>query len=171
MGKHPPLITCTFLHFTFLVSLHTLLSHPSSNMGSVSSPNIHVVLPALPAFGHVRPAIILANKLLALNYTVTVVTGTNFRERIEAIKGVEFVPLKGEADFDFDVPLAERFPERPKENTVLYDMEKVFYHGFADQCETVKEVIERPDLLNRQTVIVQDGSKYNQEGGPLKRQC
>jgi UDP:flavonoid glycosyltransferase YjiC (YdhE family) len=130
-------------------------------MGSISPSNIHVVLLALPAFGHVRPAVVLAHQLLELNYTVTVVSGTTFRGRIEAIKGVEFVPLKGKANADFDVPLTERFPDRPKENTILFDMEKVFYDAFVEQFETVKEVIERQDLRNRRVVIVQDGCKFH----------
>lgn len=128
-------------------------------MGSISPPDTHVVLIALPAFGHVRPVAALATNLAALGYTVTVITGTCFKERVEAIGGVEFVPLKGKADFDFEQPLSERFPDRPAENTVIFDMEKIFYDGFVDQLETVKEVIERQDLLRRRTVIVQDGCK------------
>lgn len=128
-------------------------------MGSIAPPETHVVLLALPAFGHVRPAIALASSLVALGYTVTVITGSTSKSKIEAIKGVEFVPLKGKADVDFEQPLSERFPDRPKDNTVLFDMEKVFFDGFDDQFETVKEVIERPDLRDRRVVLVQDGSE------------
>lgn len=128
-------------------------------MGSISPPETHVVLLALPAFGHVRPAIALSTSLVALGYSVTVVTGTAFKDKIEAIKGVEFVPLKGKANVDFEQPLGERFPDRPKENTVLFDMEKVFLDGFHDQFEAVKEILERPDLRDRRVVLVQDGSK------------
>lgn len=132
-------------------------------MGSISPPSTHVVLIALPAFGHVRPIVALATSLVALGYPVTVISGTSFKERISSIKGVDFVPLKGIADVNFEVPISERFPERPTEDTILFDTEKIFYEGFHDQFETVKEVIERPDLRDRPTVIVQDGCKLRTE--------
>lgn len=130
-----------------------------AKMGSIAPPDTHVVLIGLPAFGHVRPAIALATNLIALGYSVTVITGSTYKEKVEAIKGAEFVCFKGEADVDHEIPLADRFPDRPKENTMMFDMEKVFLSSFADQYETVKEVIERPDLRDRRVVIVQDGSK------------
>jgi hypothetical protein len=116
----------------------------------------HIVLAAFPAFGHVRPVLALASSLIPLGYTVTLITGTSFRARVEAIQGVEFVPLRGKADFDFDVPFAERFPGRPSGGsaTLPFDMEHVFHDGFDEQFEVVKEVIERPDLRDRPTVII-----------------
>lgn len=125
-----------------------------------TGPKTHVILLAVPVFGHVRPVIALASNLIRLGHTATIVTGTSFKAKMEAIKGVEFVPLQGKADADFEQPLAERFPDRPTENTVLYDMEKVFLDPFHDQAKTVSELLDRPDMRERKVVIVQDGSKY-----------
>jgi UDP:flavonoid glycosyltransferase YjiC (YdhE family) len=115
-------------------------------METTSPRPTHIVLAAFPAFGHVRPVIALASSLVPLGYTVTLITGTSFRDRVEAIQGVEFVPLRGKADFDFDVPFGSA--------TLPFDMEHVFHDGFDEQFEAIKEVIERPDLRNRPTVIV-----------------
>jgi hypothetical protein len=129
---------------------------PDLIMQATSPRPTHIVLAAFPAFGHVRPVLALASSLIPLGYTVTLITGTSFRARVEAIQGVEFVPLRGKADFDFDVPFAERFPSRPSGGsaTLPFDMEHVFHDGFDEQFEAVKEVIERPDLRDRPTVIV-----------------
>jgi hypothetical protein len=129
---------------------------PDSIMQATSPRPTHIVLAAFPAFGHVRPVLALASSLIPLGYTVTLITGTSFRDRVEAIQGVEFVPLKGRADFDFDVPFAERFPGRPSGGsaTLPFDMEHVFHDGFDEQFEAVKEVIERPDLRHRPTIII-----------------
>lgn len=77
-------------------------------MRFVSPQYIHVVLPALPAVGRVRTTVVFANMLLALSYTVTVVTGTTCKEGIEAMKEVEVAPSKGKADVDFKMRSCEK---------------------------------------------------------------
>lgn len=64
------------------------------------------------SYGHVRPLRSLASGLSSLGYrNMTFITGSTFRQGIEAIDNVKFVPLKGLAEYDPD-NLSAAFPDR-----------------------------------------------------------
>lgn len=120
--------------------------------------DIHILMTALPAYGHVRPLKAVATSLVQHGFPVTFISGTGMKERIEST-GAEFVPLSGRADFDMD-NLAGAFPEReaiPKGPAVaIWDMENIFYAGIPDQEKTISKVLARPELQSKRVVIVGD---------------
>ncbi|KAK4541709.1 hypothetical protein LTR36_007418 [Oleoguttula mirabilis] len=129
-------------------------------MGSMGiDPDIHVVMAAVPAYGHVRPTRSLAQSLTKLGYPVTFITGHTFRKSLEAIKGVDYVQLQGNADLDPD-RLDDYFPGRskiPKDAMAfLWDLEHLFYDRLAAQQQTLDSVLGRPELAHKKVVVVAD---------------
>lgn len=90
---------------------------------------------------------------------MTFITGTTFRQGIEAIDNVKFVSLKGLAEYDPD-NLAATFPERASqpldETLALWDIEHIFFGALHDQFEVLRDVIESHELRNKRVVIVSD---------------
>ncbi|KAG9604033.1 UDP-Glycosyltransferase/glycogen phosphorylase, partial [Aureobasidium melanogenum] len=122
--------------------------------------DIHVVFISCPFYGHVRPLRSLASGLSDLGYrNMTFITGTTFRQGIEAINNVNFVPLKGLAEYDPD-NLSATFPERalqPLDETLaLWDIEHIFFGALHDQFEVLKDVISSPELRDKRVVVVAD---------------
>jgi len=121
--------------------------------------NIHVVMVAVPGYGHVRPMRSLTRHLTQLGYPVTFITAHPFRKSFEAIPGVEFVQLQGKADFD-QSNVDELWPERttlPKDQTrFLYDLKHIFYSTLPDQHETLHSVLSRPELAEKKVVLLAD---------------
>lgn len=60
-----------------------------------------VLVPLIPIYGHVLPLLTVARGLLARGHRVTVLTGRNYAEAVEAA-GLGFRPLPVAADFDDD---------------------------------------------------------------------
>ncbi|KAG9604023.1 UDP-Glycosyltransferase/glycogen phosphorylase, partial [Aureobasidium melanogenum] len=122
--------------------------------------DIHVVLISCPFYGHVRPLRSLASGLSNLGYrNMTFITGTTFRQGIEAINNVNFVPLKGLAEYDPD-NLSATFPDRalqPLDETLaLWDIEHIFFGALHDQFEVLRDVISSPELRDKRVVVVAD---------------
>lgn len=94
-----------------------------------------------------------------MGVAITFITGHGFRESIEAIPGVEFVCLRGVADFDIS-KFDDYFPERsklPKDAfQFLWDMEHVFLGSLKDQYEVLQSVLQRPDLQRKKVVVAGD---------------
>ncbi|KAK5999312.1 hypothetical protein QM012_005587 [Aureobasidium pullulans] len=90
---------------------------------------------------------------------MTFITGNTFREGIEAIDNVKFVPLKGLAEYDPD-NLSATFPERalqPLDETLaLWDIEHIFFGALHDQFEVLRDFISSPELLHKRVVVVAD---------------
>ncbi|KAF7191416.1 UDP-glucosyltransferase A1 [Pseudocercospora fuligena] len=131
-------------------------------MGSLGSleplqDKVHIIIVALPFYGHVRPLRSLAKSLAGLGYGITFVAGTGERKKIEAISGAGFVPFKGRADFDPD-RLGEHFPGRPTEGmTAVWDIEHIFLDILPDQFDTLQEVLQQAMTAGRKTIVIQDG--------------
>jgi len=123
--------------------------------------DIHIVMAAVPAYGHVRPMRSLASSLTERGYPVTFITGRSFRRSLEAIKGVEFIELHGKADIDV-ARLNELFPERSKlpKNGMgfLWDLEHVFFAALPDQHEALQHVLKRTDLAHKKVVVLADAT-------------
>lgn len=136
-------------------------------MGSLGSlepvqDKLHIVIIALPFYGHVRPLRSLAKGLAGLGYGITFVAGTGERKNIEAISGAEFVAFKGRADFDPD-RLNEHFPGRPTEGmTAVWDIEHIFLGILPDQFDTLQELLQQAKTARRRTVVIQDGGMHLQ---------
>ncbi|USW48589.1 Putative UDP-glucuronosyl/UDP-glucosyltransferase [Septoria linicola] len=117
----------------------------------------HIIIAALPFYGHVRPLRPLAKELAARGYSVTFITGSVNQKQIEAIPGVDFVPLTGRADYHPD-RLQEDFPGRPEGMTVLFDIEHIFIGPLHDQFQTVQEVMVGAQANGKDIVLIQDAS-------------
>ena len=119
-------------------------------------PAIHLVLAAVPFYGHTRPLRSLAQSLVQRGYPVTFIGGRKYQASFEAF-GVEYVPLSGYADFDGD-QLDIGFPERalvPRDATrVIWDTEHIFLKPMADQYSLTQSVLHR--LAHKRVVLICD---------------
>ncbi|WP_367147167.1 glycosyltransferase [Microbacterium proteolyticum] len=111
---------------------------------------VTVLLASNPIHGHVGPMLQVAGHLVREGHAVTVVTGTRFRERVEAV-GADFRPLRGAADYDDRRPDLY-LPERAKYSGVRqaqYDIRTIFIDTIPDQYAAVAAAIEdiRPDTV------------------------
>ncbi|WP_263408114.1 glycosyltransferase [Terriglobus tenax] len=103
----------------------------------------HIVIAATPAAGHFNPMMAIAEHLAANGYRITVLTGSIYRERVQAA-GFHFVLLPGKADFDLcrqDVYFPERSSVEPGLAQITYDMQHVFGDAIADQYAALKALL------------------------------
>ncbi|CZR52954.1 related to N-glycosyltransferase [Phialocephala subalpina] len=63
----------------------------------MTSPKVKLLICITPVYGHVMPIRAVATALIGRGYDVTVLTGSDYKEKIEDI-GATFVPLEGKAD-------------------------------------------------------------------------
>lgn len=125
-----------------------------------SAKEIHVILAAIPFYGHVRPLRSLAESLVHRNYRVSFVTGSAFRDFVEAVPGITFVPLQGNADIDPD-HFEEQFPGRKDYDgleKVFFDFREVFFGTMRGQFDAVQEVLKAHQ--GQRNVVLSDGSMY-----------
>lgn len=124
-------------------------------------PDVHIVIAACPGYGHVRPLRAPARSLTKLGWPITFIAGTAFRSGLEAVPGVEYVPLKGISDFDME-HLDDYFPSRanlPKEAFMfIWDMEHIFFASMPDQHDVLQGVLKRPELANKKVVFLGDAT-------------
>lgn len=111
---------------------------------------VTVLLASNPIHGHVGPMLQVAGHLVREGHAVTVVTGTRFRERVEAV-GADLSPLRGAADYDDRRPDLY-LPERAKYSGVRqaqYDIRTIFIDTIPDQYAAVTAAIEdiHPDTV------------------------
>lgn len=106
-----------------------------------------VVVAASPIYGHFAPMRAIAADLVQRGHQVTVTTGSNYREAVEAV-GARFAPLLGAADFDGDdVPAL--FPEilevAPGPEFLAFGLQHVFIDPIPDQHRTLQELLAAAD--------------------------
>jgi UDP:flavonoid glycosyltransferase YjiC (YdhE family) len=95
-----------------------------------------VLICSTPIYGHLMPVRAIGKELVARGYNVTFVTGSAYKEGIEAI-GATLIPLEGYADFtEADIeakgPLKRSdIPAGPEQ--VVYDMEYLFVKPIPEQ--------------------------------------
>ena len=131
-------------------------------MGSLGAPSdVHIIMAAVPGYGHVRPLRSLARSLTKTGHSITFCTSDAFEESLSAIAGVEFVSYKGIANWGPDT-MNEYFPERaslPQDpRRVVWDLEHVFFGGLSEQFAAINSVLARPELQRKQVVVVADAS-------------
>ena len=106
-----------------------------------------VVVAASPIYGHFAPMRAIAADLVRRGHQVTVTTGSNYREAVEAV-GARFAPLLGAADFDGDdVPAL--FPEilsiAPGPEQIGFGLRNLFINPVPDQHRTLQELLAAAD--------------------------
>ncbi len=106
-----------------------------------------VVVAASPIYGHFSPMRAVAADLVRRGHQVTVATGSQYREAVEAV-GARFAPLLGAADFDGDdVPAL--FPEilsiAPGPEQLGFGLRHLFIDPVPDQHRTVQELLAAAD--------------------------
>ena len=96
------------------------------------------LLPSSPIYGHLVPMLAVARALVARGHTVTVLTGTKYRARVEE-SGAAFLPLPAGADYD-DADLDAWLPGREKHKglaAVRYDLIGMFVRPLRAQHEAL----------------------------------
>lgn len=108
------------------------------------------LLASNPIHGHAGPVLQTAAYLAGEGHGVTVVTGSRFRERVEA-SGSRFMALLGSADYDDRLP-DTYLPDRERYRGVQraqYDIRTIFVETIPDQHRTIRQAIDAvsPDAI------------------------
>jgi UDP:flavonoid glycosyltransferase YjiC (YdhE family) len=108
------------------------------------------LLAANPIHGHAGPIVQVAGHLVRSGHDVTVVTGSRFRESIEAT-GSAFRPLGGVADYDDRLP-DTYLPHRERYRGVRraqYDIRTIFVETIPDQHRALRAAMDTvgPDAV------------------------
>ncbi|WP_157421717.1 glycosyltransferase [Agromyces sp. Leaf222] len=103
-----------------------------------------------PIQGHVAPIIAIARDLVERGHTVTVLTGSRFRDAVEAT-GAAHRSLGGIADYD-DREMQDHLPDRDRYRGIAklqYDVQTIFIRTVPDQFAAVESAIEEcaPDAI------------------------
>ena len=86
-----------------------------------------VLLCSIPVHGHVTPLLAVARYLVGRGHWVRFLTGTRYREKVEAT-GATYLPLPAEADYD-DSDIDAAFPGRVGRTGaagIRYDVSTIF---------------------------------------------
>lgn len=105
---------------------------------------------ASPIQGHVAPLIAVAGDLVARGHRVTVLTGSRFRDAVEAA-GAEHRSLGGLADFD-DRVIQDHLPDRDRYRGIArlrYDIGTIFIRTVPDQFRALERAVAdiAPDAI------------------------
>jgi UDP:flavonoid glycosyltransferase YjiC (YdhE family) len=108
------------------------------------------LLCASPIQGHVAPVLAVARDLVGRGHSVTVLTGSRFRDAVVA-SGAAHRSLGGIADFD-DRVLQDHLPDRDRYRGIArlrYDVETIFVKTVPDQARAVDAAIAdlAPDAI------------------------
>ena len=96
-----------------------------------------------PVHGHVSPMVDIAGQLVARGHRVTVLTGTRFQPRVNAV-GATFAALGGNADFD-DRDVPSYLPDRDRYRGLAqaqYDIQTIFVRTIPEQYRAVQRLLE-----------------------------
>ncbi|MFE1599729.1 glycosyltransferase [Methylobacterium sp. ID0610] len=102
-----------------------------------------VLLCSTPATGHLNPLLAIARMLADQGHEVAVLSGTGFRDRIEAA-GARFLALTGKADFDGRDLLTvapELTTTPPGPDWLRIAMERVFVDRVPDQHRSLRDAL------------------------------
>lgn len=101
-----------------------------------------VLLCSIPVHGHVTPLLAVARYLVGRGHRVRFLTGSRYREKVEAT-GATYLPLPAEADYD-DSDIDAAFPDRVGRTGVAgirYDVTTVFLRPAGAQLRAVDEAL------------------------------
>ena len=102
-----------------------------------------ITISSTPATGHVNPMLALSKIIQAQGHEVVMLSGTSYRDRIEA-SGARFHALPGDADFDGQdllavVPELKTTPPGP--DWLRIALERLFVDRVADQYRGLQDVL------------------------------
>ncbi|KAI9815893.1 MAG: hypothetical protein M1832_005203 [Thelocarpon impressellum] len=99
---------------------------------------------ALPTPGHIYKVLAIASLVSRRGYRASFLTGTTFREEVEAVPGLRFVPLAGKANYDGARP-EELFPEMrtqaPGPERLAFGLKNAFLDPIPDQHATLQSFL------------------------------
>ncbi|GAA1938143.1 glycosyltransferase [Agromyces allii] len=103
-----------------------------------------------PIQGHVAPIVAIARDLVSRGHRVTVLTGSRFRDAVEAA-GATHRALGGLADYD-DRDVHDQLPDRDRYRGIAklqYDVQTIFVKTVPDQFAAVEAAIDEvsPDAI------------------------
>jgi len=104
---------------------------------------VRVLMSVMPFAGHVRPITHLAGALVERGHSVTVHTGSRYRDRVEQV-GARLLPWQDARDFD-ETRLRDFFPEAGRSGFrgMLGNFEHVFFGTAAGQARDLVREIDR----------------------------
>ena len=116
----------------------------------------HVLIAAIPIFGHYEKLWVIASDLVARGYRVSFLSATCYQERIEKA-GAQFIPLQGKADYDFTrrheiLPERDAIPAGPEQ--VIFDFINLFILPAASQYESVQKFLTEAAASNPEEPVV-----------------
>jgi MGT family glycosyltransferase len=100
------------------------------------------LLACTPARSHLAPMLVVAEHLHRRGHRVRFLTGSRFRDRVEAV-GVEHLPLPADADFD-DADLDRAFPGRDRYAGLArlrFDVDHLFLDPVPSQFQALRTAI------------------------------
>lgn len=106
-----------------------------------------VLLCSAPLTGHVSPMVTIGRQLINDGWTVTMLTGKRFRDKVETA-GIRHVALPASCDFD-DSDLDNEFPGRSRIPGVLrsrFDLDQFFADKIAGQDRAVSTLLAEGDF-------------------------
>ncbi|MFI2362404.1 glycosyltransferase [Promicromonospora sp. NPDC019610] len=101
-----------------------------------------IIVAATSIYGHVAPMLTVAKDLIARGHDVTFVTGSAYREVVEAT-GATFAPVAGAADIDMGVEVnrPERLALAPGIEQFAYDMRALFIDAIPEQFRVLDRLL------------------------------
>ncbi len=104
-----------------------------------------------PIHGHVAPMLAIGAHLVRRGHRVTMVTGSRFRDRVEAA-GIDVIGFSGRADFDDRDPasyLPDQHRHPPGIRRAQYDIRTIFIETIPDQFRSMRAALEAraPDAI------------------------
>ena len=112
----------------------------------------HYVFGSTPIQGHVAPMLAIAAELIERGHRVTVITGSRFRDAVEAV-GATHRPLTGAADYDDRLMTEDDedddLPESKGLQLMREGMETIFVVPMREQSRAVERAIDdlAPDAI------------------------
>lgn len=105
-----------------------------------------IIVAATSIYGHVGPMLAVAEHLVTRGHDVTFVTGSMFRDVVEAT-GARFEPVAGAADLDVSVEVnrPERLSLPPGVEQFAYDMRALFTDAIPEQFRVLDRLIGESD--------------------------
>lgn len=117
-----------------------------------------IVACACPISGHVSPILALSRGLVERGYDVSVVTGTAFKDKVEAI-GATLMPLEGKANYSDETintifPMRSHIPHGPPR--LLFDLQEVFTGTLVEKHEGLQKALKSLSSQGKPILVVSE---------------
>lgn len=117
-----------------------------------------VLVAVAPMSGHLMPIIPVIKNLVNRGYDVTVITGTGFKDKIDAT-GAEFLALEGRANYRDETfaevaPLRDQLP--PSLERTAYDVEELLVAPMHEQFAALQKGLKKLSGKGKPVVILSE---------------